>query len=150
MSCVSHGSAGKTHYTVKRGKRGDARYSHRGNECSTVLFRVLGKAQKLQAEGEIQYGGWVRVACCAVNTGASCSVTLFLCQHRAARPQKKTHMHTHTQMIPHFDISLLPTFAWHLPRMCVTFSSLDGADRTVVFPLNSSWLDAQWKLMEVT
>lgn len=50
------------------------------------------------------------MACCAINSGASCSATLFMCQHGAVRPQNKN-----TQITPRFDISPPIDFAATAP-----------------------------------
>lgn len=86
----------------------------RSSSRLTSTSALVGHRVKLRTtvREKIQHGG--QASCCAVNSGASCSATLFRCQHGAARPQRKN-----TQITPPFDISLLSTLSLlHLPHTC--------------------------------
>lgn len=102
--------------------------------CALVghLVKRRTTARKENGGKKIQHGG--QASCCALNSGTSCSATLFKCQHAAARPQKKTHKSHLVLTFPSFRLCHLCTCRTRVCRI--------GDDKVVVFPLQGSCLYA--------
>lgn len=75
----------------------------------------------------------VWVACCAINRGAGCSVTLFLCQHWAVHPLDwRTHTHT-------YWFWLSPLTYYCLPPALNVCNSLWNTHNTTGLEFKSCW-----------